>query len=61
VVYGGMDVGQALVPLLIGSLMDHQHYREVFLVMAMLQAVLVANAFSVRRVRRAPSVVPAPG
>jgi hypothetical protein len=50
-----------VVPLLIGSLMDHQRYSEVFLVMALLQAVLVASAFSVRRVRRAPTAVPAPG
>jgi MFS family permease len=52
VVYGGLDIGQALVPLLIGSLMDHQAWRGVWLALALLQGVLIVSAFNVRRVRR---------
>jgi len=52
VVYGGLDIGQAVVPLLIGSLMDHQAWRGVWLALALLQAVLIVSAFNVRRVRR---------
>ncbi len=51
VVYGGLDIGQALVPLLIGALMDHGALRSVWVALALLQAVLVFSAF---RVRRAP-------
>jgi predicted MFS family arabinose efflux permease len=52
VVYGGLDIGQAVVPLLIGSLMDHQAWRGVWLSLALLQGVLIVSAFNVRRVRR---------
>ncbi|MDH4051166.1 MAG: MFS transporter, partial [Rubrivivax sp.] len=52
VVYAGLDIGQAAVPLAAGRLMDLHQYSSVWLVLALLQAVLVANAFSVRRVRR---------
>jgi len=52
VVYGGLDIGQAVVPLLIGTLMDHQAWRGVWLALACLQGVLVVSAFKVRRVRR---------
>ncbi len=52
VVYAGLDIGQAVVPLFVGALMDHQAYGSVWLVLAMLQAVLIASAFQVRRVRR---------
>ncbi|MEO7243534.1 MAG: MFS transporter [Rubrivivax sp.] len=52
VVYGGLDIGQAVIPLLIGGLMDLHRYQSVWLVLALLQAVLIASAFSVRRVRR---------
>jgi FSR family fosmidomycin resistance protein-like MFS transporter len=52
VVYGGLDIGQAMVPLLIGSLMDHQAWRGVWLALACLQGVLIVSAFNVRRVRR---------
>jgi MFS transporter, FSR family, fosmidomycin resistance protein len=52
VVYGGLDIGQALVPLLIGTLMDHQAWRSVWLMLALLQGVLIVSAFNVRRVRR---------
>ena len=52
VVYAGLDIGQAVTPLVFGMLMDHGHYRGVLLGMVALQAVLVASAFNVRKVRR---------
>ncbi|MGB4116611.1 MAG: MFS transporter [Polaromonas sp.] len=52
VVYAGLDIGQALAPLLFGLLMDNGQYRSVLLGLVLLQGVLVASAFNVRRVRR---------
>ena len=52
VVYSGLDIGQAVVPIMIGSLMDHGAYRSVWLALAMLQGVLVLTAFNVGRARR---------
>lgn len=52
VVYAGLDIGQAVVPLVVGRLMDLHQYRSVWLALALLQGVLIASAFSVRRVRR---------
>ena len=52
VVYSGLDIGQALAPLFFGALMDHQQYRGVWLGLVFMQAVLIASAFNVRRVRR---------
>lgn len=52
VVYAGLDIGQALAPLLFGLLMDNGQYRSVLLGLVLLQLVLVASAFNVRRVRR---------
>ena len=52
VVYAGLDIGQAIVPLAIGSLMDHHQYVGVWVSLAALQAVLIVSAFNVRRVRR---------
>lgn len=52
VVYSGLDVGQAIAPLVFGALMDHARYREVWLVLVGLQLLLIASAFNVRRVRR---------
>jgi len=54
VVYAGLDIGQALAPLLFGLLMDNGQYRSVLLGLVLLQAVLVASAFNVRHVRRTP-------
>ncbi len=58
VVYAGLDIGQAVVPLLIGALMDRQAWAGVWLSLAALQAVLIVSAFRVRRVRRT-ALVPA--
>ncbi|WP_198968615.1 MFS transporter [Xylophilus sp. ASV27] len=56
VVYAGLDIGQALSPLLFGALMDHGQYSGVLLGLALVQGVLIASAFNVRRVRRSPLV-----
>lgn len=52
VVYSGLDIGQAVAPLLFGTLMDLQRPSMVWLGIAVVQAVLIASAFNVRRVRR---------
>lgn len=52
VVYSGLDIGQAIAPLVFGTLMDQQHYRSIFFGLAAVQAVLIASAFNVGRVRR---------
>ena len=52
VVYSGLDIGQAIAPLLFGMLMDGGRFAQVWLGIALLQGVLIANAFSVRKVRR---------
>lgn len=52
VVYSGLDIGQAVVPLVIGTLMDHGAFGSVWLALALLQGVLIVSAFNVRRVRR---------
>jgi len=52
VVYAGLDIGQAVVPLVVGTLMDHGAFRSVWLALALLQGVLIVSAFNVRRVRR---------
>ena len=57
VVYAGLDIGQALAPLMFGLMMDNGQYRSVLLGLVLLQMVLVASAFNVRRVRRTALVV----
>jgi FSR family fosmidomycin resistance protein-like MFS transporter len=52
VVYSGLDIGQALSPLVFGTLMDQQRYTSVFIGLALVQAVLIASAFNVKKVRR---------
>ncbi len=52
VVYAGLDIGQAVSPLIFGVMMDHGQYRGVLLGLAVMQGVLIASAFNVRRVRR---------
>ncbi len=52
VVYGGLDVGQAVTPLVFGLLMDHGQYRGVLLGLAVVQALLILSAFRVRSVGR---------
>ena len=52
VVYSGLDIGQALMPLIFGALMDRGEYRMVWLVLALTQAILIVSAFNVRKARR---------
>lgn len=59
VVYAGLDIGQAVSPLIFGAMMDHGQYRGVLLGLAFMQCVLIASAFNVRKVRR--TALPAAG
>ncbi|MDO9434564.1 MFS transporter [Hydrogenophaga sp.] len=52
VVYSGLDIGQAISPLIFGLLMDHGQFKGVLIGLAVVQGVLIASAFNVRRVRR---------
>ncbi len=52
VVYSGLDIGQAVAPLLYGALMDHHRPALVWLAIAVVQGLLIVNAFNVRKVRR---------
>ncbi|MEO5736703.1 MAG: MFS transporter [Variovorax sp.] len=52
VVYAGLDIGQAVAPLIFGRLMDNGQYLSVIVGLALVQGVLIASAFNVRRVRR---------
>jgi MFS family permease len=57
VVYSGLDIGQAIAPLLFGTLMDLGRPALVWLSIAAVHAVLIGSAFQVRRVRRTPVAV----
>ncbi|MEO8059475.1 MAG: MFS transporter [Burkholderiales bacterium] len=59
VVYSGLDIGQAIAPLVFGTLMDHQQPKMVWLGIALVQGVLIVNAFNVRKVRRTSLVASA--
>jgi MFS family permease len=59
VVYSGLDIGQALAPLMFGTLMDLHRPAQVWLGIAAVQAVLIVSAFNVRRVRRTSNLAPA--
>ncbi len=52
VVYSGLDIGQAISPLIFGLMMDQGLYSGVLIGLAMVQGVLIVSAFNVRRVRR---------
>ena len=52
VVYSGLDIGQAVAPLLFGTLMDLHRPAQVWLGIAFVQAALIVSAFKVRKVRR---------
>ncbi|MDB5957213.1 MFS transporter [Ramlibacter sp.] len=57
VVYSGLDVGQAIAPLIFGALLDRQQWHGVWLVVIASQVLLITSAFRVRRVRRTLAVV----
>ena len=44
VIYAGLDIGQAVSPLLFGWLMDQQQYAAIFIGLAVIQLLLVFNA-----------------
>lgn len=44
VIYAGLDIGQAVSPLLFGWLMDQQQYAAIFIGLAAIQLLLVVNA-----------------
>jgi MFS family permease len=52
VVYAGLDIGQALTPLAFGRLMDLHQYQAIWIGLALVQAMLIANAFNVGRSAR---------
>lgn len=52
VVYGGLDVGQAVTPLIFGLLMDHGQFRGVLIGLALVQCTLIFSAFKLRSVSR---------
>jgi len=52
VVYSGLDIGQAIAPLVFGSLMDMHRPAMVWLGIAIAQFVLIVSAFNVRHARR---------
>jgi MFS family permease len=52
IVYAGLDIGQAISPLIFGVLMDHQQFTAIFIGLAALQLSLVFNARRMRRYMR---------
>jgi MFS transporter, FSR family, fosmidomycin resistance protein len=52
VVYSGLDIGQAFAPLVFGPLMDMHRPQDVWLGIAIVQALLITTAFNVHRARR---------
>jgi MFS family permease len=58
VVYSGLDIGQAIAPLVFGTLMDMQRPSMIWLGIAIVQGVLIVNAFNVRGARRTPRAAP---
>ncbi|MEO8312825.1 MAG: MFS transporter [Caldimonas sp.] len=52
VVYSGLDIGQAFSPLVFGPLMDLHRPADVWLGIAIAQALLITTAFNVHRARR---------
>ncbi len=59
VVYSGLDIGQAAAPLVFGTLMDLHRFTDVWLGIAIVQALLITTAFNVHRARRTV-LIPAP-
>jgi len=55
VVYSGLDIGQAVAPLMFGMLMDRLLYQGVWLSLVMLQLLLIASGFQISAVHRAPA------
>ncbi|MEP7139896.1 MAG: MFS transporter [Caldimonas sp.] len=52
VVYSGLDIGQAVAPLVFGPLLDMHRPSDIWLGIAIAQALLITTAFNVHRARR---------
>jgi FSR family fosmidomycin resistance protein-like MFS transporter len=52
VVYSGLDIGQAFAPLVFGPLLDMHRPSDVWLGIAIAQALLITTAINVHKVRR---------
>ena len=52
VVYSGLDIGQAVAPLAFGPLMDMHRAADIWVGIAIVQALLITTAFNVHRARR---------
>ncbi|MEP6740320.1 MAG: MFS transporter [Caldimonas sp.] len=52
VVYSGLDIGQAAAPMVFGTLMDMHRPADVWLGIAIVQALLITTALNVHRARR---------
>jgi len=52
VVYSGLDIGQAFAPLVFGPLLDLHRPSDVWLGIAIAQALLITTAVNVHRARR---------
>ncbi|MES2481057.1 MAG: MFS transporter, partial [Pseudomonadota bacterium] len=59
VVYSGLDIGQAVAPLIFGVLMDRQQYQGVWLALIVLQLLLIVSGFQISSVRRTPAAAAA--
>jgi len=59
VVYAGLDIGQAIAPLIYGTLMDLHRPATLWIAIACVQGVLIVSAFNVRKARRT-ALVPSP-
>lgn len=58
VVYSGLDIGQAFAPLVFGPLLDLHRPADVWLGIAIAQALLITTAVNVHRARR--TALPSP-
>ncbi len=56
VVYSGLDIGQALAPLFFGRLMDAHQYQGVLVGLAIVQGLMIASAFNMRRAWQGPAL-----
>ena len=59
VVYSGLDIGQAFAPLVFAPLLDLHRPADVWLGIAIVQALMITTAVNVRRARRT-ALAPAP-
>ncbi|MEN9539896.1 MAG: hypothetical protein RLZZ126_2131, partial [Pseudomonadota bacterium] len=58
VVYSGLDIGQAVAPLLFGRLMDAGQFGGVFVGLALVQMLLIGTALNVRKAKGISPLLP---